>query len=103
LPTGEGEAAVAAEGAGAAEKALFDANKLNHIFGKVEHKLGPLVEKFGSQEATFNAVQGATQSAAQAQKLTGLFKTTVEVGGQNVVVKGNVINGIARIGSFWIP
>jgi hypothetical protein len=38
-----------------------------------------------------------------AQKLTGLFKVTVEVGGLRIVVKGNVIDGVARIGSFWAP
>ncbi|HEY2410270.1 MAG TPA: hypothetical protein VGI10_29900 [Polyangiaceae bacterium] len=100
-PLGPEEAV--ATGAGAVERTLVDANKLNHIFAKAGHKLGPLLEKFGSQEATFNAVQKATQTAVKSGGLSGIFKTTVEVAGQNVVVKGNVINGVARIGSFWIP
>jgi hypothetical protein len=94
---------VAARGAGQATKAI-DPNKLRHIFGQAKHKLGPLLAKFGgSQEAAFKAVESATQAAARNQGLSGIFTTTVEVGGQNVVVKGRVIDGTAHIGSFWIP
>jgi hypothetical protein len=88
---------------GLEEKVVVDANKLNHIFGKAAHNLGPLVEKFGSQEATFNAVQSATQTAVKSGGITGVFETTVNVAGQNVVVRGNVIEGTARIGTFFIP
>ena len=93
----------AARAAPQASKAL-DPNKLHHIFGQAKHKLGPLLDKFGgSQEGAFRAVEAATQTAAKNQGLTGVFKTTVEVGGQNVVVKGTVIDSTAHIGSFWIP
>lgn len=53
--------ALAARGAGR----IVDANKLNHIFGKAGRNLEPLVEKFGSQEGAFNAVQDATQSLVE--------------------------------------
>src|SRR5207249_914718 len=69
---------------------IVEANKLNHIFGKAEHNLGPLVERLGSQEAVFTAVQDATQAAVKSGDLTGVFETTVSVAGQNVVVRGNV-------------
>ena len=96
-------AAGAARGAPQVAKAI-DPNKLHHIFGQAKHKLGPLLEKFGgSQEGAFRAVEGATQTAVKNQGLTGVFKTTVEVGGQNVGVKGTVIDSTAHIGSFWIP
>jgi hypothetical protein len=97
------EGAAVVRGAGVAEKAIIDANKLNHIFGKAGHNLAPLVEKLGSQEATFTAVQNAIQAAVKSGGLSGIFETTVEVAGQNVVVRGNVIDGVARIGTFFIP
>lgn len=83
--------------------AAIDANKLAHIFGNARHNLGPLVQKIGSQEATFTAVQSATQAAVRSQGLSSVFETTVTVAGQNVVVRGNVIDGVARIGTFFIP
>lgn len=82
---------------------IVDANKLNHVFGKAGRNLEPLVEKFGSQEGAFNAVQDATQALAESQGLSGIFKTTVQVGGQDLVVKGNVIDGVVHIGTFWPP
>jgi hypothetical protein len=83
---------------------VIDPNKLHHIFGQAKHKLGPLLEKFGgSQEATFRAVENATQKAVGPQGLQDVFETTVKLGDQTVGVSGRVIDGTARIGSFWIP
>src|SRR5688500_14905904 len=79
----------------AAEALAIDANKLVHIFGNARHNLGPLVQKIGSQEGTFRAVQSAAQAAVRSQGLSGVFQTTVDVAGQNVVVRGNVIDGVA--------
>jgi hypothetical protein len=78
------------------------ANKLHHIFGRVEHNLEPLVVQFGSEEAAFGAVETATKAAVRQQGLTGVFKTTVTVNGHNVVVRGNVIDGVPRIGTFFM-
>lgn len=78
-------------------------NTLHHIFGKAPHNLGPLVARFGSQEVAFAAVRSATQAAVRARSITGVFETTVRVGGQSVVVRGNVINGAVRIATFFIP
>jgi len=82
---------------------VIDPNKLHHIFGQARHNLGPLVQRFGSQEATFTAVESATQAAVESQGLTGVFETTVSVAGQNVVVRGNIMEGVARIATFFIP
>jgi RHS repeat-associated protein len=91
-----------ARGASQAAKAI-DPNKLHHIFGKAGHNLGPLIQRFGSQEAAFNAVYDATQAAARSQGLGGVFETTVSVGGQNVVVRGTVVDNTVRIGTFFVP
>jgi type II secretory pathway component HofQ len=65
--------------------------------------LGPLVQKLGSQQAAYDAVASAAQAKVASQGLSGVFETTVSVGGQNVVVRGKVIDDVARIGTFFIP
>jgi RHS repeat-associated protein len=86
-----------------AAKSMADANRLNHIFGQARHNLGPLVQKFGTREAAFAAVENAAQSKVASEGLAGVFQTTVSVGGQNVVVRGKVIDDTARIGTFFVP
>jgi RHS repeat-associated protein len=82
----------------------IDANKLNHIFGQSKHNLGPLIEAVGSREAVFMAVEDAVQVAARRQGLTDLFEEVgVEIAGRRVLVDGRVIDGVARIGTFYIP
>ena len=44
-----------------------------------------------------------TQALAESQGLSGIFKTTVQVGGQDLVVTGKVIDGVVHIGTFWPP
>jgi RHS repeat-associated protein len=79
-----------------------DPNKFHHLFDKAEHNLGPLVERVGSREAVYSAVQSAAQELATRQGLTGVIETTVAVAGQTVVVRGKVIDGIIHIGTFFI-
>lgn len=77
-----------------------DPNKLAHIFDNPAHNLGPVVNAMGGEANAFNAIE----SAVQAQGLSnGLFTTVVNVGGSNVTVTGVVINGVARIGTAFIP
>jgi RHS repeat-associated protein len=100
-----GQAAVGAvTQAGRAREAVADPNKLHHIFGNPQHKLGPLLNQFGgNQQAAFEAVQNAAQAAIQQQGITGKYKIVVNVAGLDVTVKGTVMNGVARIGTFYIP
>jgi hypothetical protein len=78
-----------------------DANKLNHIFGNARHGLDGVVNNLGSQQAAMNALQQATEAAVQQQGLTGVFETTVQVAGETVTVRGNVVNGVVRIGTAF--
>jgi hypothetical protein len=81
----------------------IDPNKLNHIFGKPQHNLGSLLNQFGgNQQAAYEAVQNAAQAAVQQQGITGVFEIVVNVGGVNVTVRGNIINGVCRIGTFFV-
>jgi len=94
----------ARKGAEKAQQAVdtIDPNKLHHIFGKASHNLDPLVQKIGPPETVYRAVESATQTAVQSQSLSEVFTTTIKVAGQDVVVRGRVIEGVAKIGSFWI-
>ncbi len=47
------------------------ANRLWHIFGNPENGPGPLVQKFGTPAAAYEAIQKAAQSQIS---LTGAFK-----------------------------
>jgi RHS repeat-associated protein len=95
-----GSAGLAAEEAGT-ESITINVNKLNHIFGNAEHDLDGVVAQFGSQQSAFSAIQQATQAAVVRQGVTGIFETTVQVAGETITVRGNVINGIAKIGTAF--
>lgn len=77
----------------------LDANKLNHIFGKAEHGLDPLVQRFGSQEAVVEQMYRGLEAAVPA---SGRFTVTRLIGGQSVVIDGAVVDGVPRIGTAYI-
>jgi len=85
------------------KKATENANKIHHIFSKSQHKLGNLLCKFnGNERKTFNAIYNATFKQVKKKGIIGTFETVVKVQGQNVTVRGSVVNGIVRIGTIFI-
>jgi RHS repeat-associated protein len=96
-------AAAGAEAAAAGTSAVANANKLGHIFGKAAHNLGALVEEFGGQQGAFSAVQGAIDQQVAKAGIRGVFEEIVRVGSQTVTVRGRVIDGVAKIGTFFVP
>lgn len=81
---------------------VIDPNKLHHIFDDPEHYLQPIVDRLGSQEAAYRAIQQAAQGLVSSQNLTGLQSLTVNIGGTDVTVDGIVIDGVFRIGTAYI-
>lgn len=78
---------------------MKDANKIDHLFA-AKHNLGPLVTKFGGQENTVRAVLNAANGRLPA---SGVFNNIpVNVGGQTIFLRGNVINGVPRLGTMFI-
>jgi RHS repeat-associated protein len=77
-----------------------DPNKLHHIFDNPAHNLDQLVDQLGGQQQAFDALQNAVQGQGLPD---GLFNTVVNVGGIDVTVTGNVINGVANIGTAYVP
>jgi hypothetical protein len=105
-PAGYGAGAAAFGSIAAATRAAsggIDPNKLHHIFDKPLHNLDRLLQAFGSQQAAYNAVQRAAQDYITAHGLTGKFEIVINVGGVTVTVRGMVVNGIVRIGTFFVP
>src|SRR3989339_891388 len=79
----------------------IDANKLNHIFGTKSHNLDALVKEFGTQQKAYEAINQATQSAITKEGTTGVFEINVTVGKQQITVRGNVTDGVAKIGTAY--
>ena len=103
LEAEEADSTVVTEGSGTLQTGnIPDANKLNHIFGKDAHNLGPLVERYGSETTSFNAIQEAVNQQLGVGG-AGTFVVTVDVGGSNVTVVGAFVNGLPRIGTAYIP
>lgn len=84
----------------AADLIMKDPRKIEHIFA-AKHKLGPLVQQLGGQEKAIRAVLNAANGKLPA---SGLFENIpVIVGGQTILIRGSVVNGIPRIGTMFIP
>jgi hypothetical protein len=66
----------------------------------VQENIRPLVQQFGSREAVvqqfLNGLDGLTPDS-------GTFEEQIVVGGQKVIVRGAVINGITKIGTAFTP
>jgi RHS repeat-associated protein len=82
-----------------------DPNKPHHIFDKPGRQLDDLVNAFGSQTATYNAVFNEFSRIARnytnAELNAGI---QVIVNGITVTVRGNVLeNGAVKLGTFFIP
>lgn len=84
----------------AVELVTRDSNKLGHLFAP-KHNLTALVNKLGGQENTVRAILNAANGKLPS---SGVFNNIpVNIGGQTIFIRGNVINGIPRLGTFFIP
>jgi len=79
--------------------AMRTQNNIDHIFA-AKHNLGPLVTKLGGQRKTINAVLNAGNGKFPT---SGVFRFKVNLGGQDVMIKGAVHNGMPKLGTMWIP
>ena len=76
--------------------------KINHIFGKATHKLGPLVAKLGSQRKAIEKTLDALNSTGLLPA-AGKFEINVLVAGENVTVRGFMHGGVPKIGTMFVP
>lgn len=82
----------------AALDAAKNSNKMHHVFVP-KHKLDPLVQKFGSQEA---AMEQIVRNLGSLPK-SGPFEVTRQIGGQSVTIRGAVTDGVPKIGTVFTP
>lgn len=78
--------------------ALGDPNKFRHVFDDPGHKLDPLVRELGGRDAV---LREAVLAVPRSQ--TGIFQVSRRVGRYNLTVRGNVVNGVPRIGTVFVP
>ena len=93
---------LAAEGVG--ESAAGAANSAEHILGEknlAKHGLEGVLEASGGKAQAYQALQKATSEATQG--MSGQFEKVVQVAGQSVTVTGKIVDGVARIGTAFIP
>lgn len=83
----------------AVKSATSSADKMGHMFDP-KHNFGPLVDKYGSEE---KVVEEMVKGLRGKLPPSGLFEVKLELGGQEVIVRGNVINGVPRIGTAFTP
>ncbi len=80
-------------------------DKLTHIFGNPAHNLQPLLQSFnGNAPNAFAAVSQQFSSVA-GQYSASQLANGIEVVVNNipVVIRGAIVDGVARIGTFFIP
>lgn len=86
---------------------IWDLNKVNHIFGdtKIEkHKLTDFTKKYnGDTVKAYQNLESYTQKYIKENNINGQFEKYRNVNGTNITVRGNVINGEAKIGTAFIP
>lgn len=82
---------------------VIDPNKIRHIFDNLDHNLDDLVSIFGSKEAAYKAMKEATEGFVNQKGIDGIFEEVIEVGGEEIVVRGNVIDGEVYIGTAFKP
>ncbi|MCF6249899.1 MAG: hypothetical protein L3J75_01330 [Methylococcaceae bacterium] len=71
------------------------------ILGQSKHNLDGLVKTLGSPEKALGAFQDATQAVVKNQGIKDVFETAVKVGGETVTVRGNVIDGVVKLGTAF--
>jgi len=64
------------------------------------HKLEALVQQYGSREG---AVREILSSIRGKTPPSGTFEVITTVGGQIIVVRGAVIDGVAKLGTAFSP
>jgi RHS repeat-associated protein len=82
-------------------KVLARANKVNHIFSQERHGLNVLSEKFSSADKAYSKIENALKKIVNSKE-PGKFEKVVKVGGENVTVRGKVVDGKIKIGTAFI-
>ena len=81
-----------------------DPNKLHHVFDNPYHNLDGLIKVYnGSQQDAYDTVAKMFTNVA-GNYSTQQLKAGIEivVNGLTITVRGNIVDGVVKIGDFWI-
>ncbi len=99
-PSGSGDYKFSEEIINQAKKEVMIENNRHHIYDNPDHKLAPLVEEFGSQEKLADAIIRELNGKINQD---GIFKNIpVVIKDRIVLVRGSVVNGLVKIGTYFI-
>lgn len=70
---------------------------MHHIFDP-KHNFQPLVEKYGSEEMVAEVIVRSLGDLPE-----GNFRVTRYIDGQQVMIRGNFMDGVPRIGTAFTP
>ena len=98
--TDPGPTPVAGSSAGSGPNVLWDANKLNHIFGNRRHGLNNVVQAVGGESKVMDMALASLNGPDV--PLSGLFEVTRTLGGRTVTIRGVVENGVPMIGTIFV-
>ena len=73
-------------------------NNLNHIF-QSKHNLSQLINQLGGKENTIRTVLNTLNGKLPSN---GIYSIQININGIEIYVRGNVINGVNRIGTMYI-
>ncbi len=75
-------------------------NKIVHVFDKEVHNLAPLVERLGGR---YDVVREVVTELSGKVHVNEIFENLkINVAGFDVYVRGRIMNGIPKIGTFFI-
>ncbi len=75
-------------------------NKLRHIFGNPNHYLGPLVQRYGSEQTAFRAMEDEVNKAYQDGKLVLVYRSKQMI---HFIVCGRAWPGHPRFAANALP
>jgi hypothetical protein len=84
-------------------QAALRPNTMRHIFGKAMHRLDGLVRQLGSEEAVIREAVRGLGNIRGTLPSAGPFQVVVSIAGNNVTIRGAVVNGIIRISTMFVP
>jgi len=69
-----------------------------------EHKLGDFFAQHGNDSiAAYISIKNASQELTDKGIVKGIFERSMDVKGTIMTVRGNIIDGIARVNTAFIP
>lgn len=77
------------------------ANKINHIFNAPKHNLDDFLKQCKDKDDALKKIEDAFKDAAKDMS-DGPVEVTVDIGGHNITIRGNVSKGSTKVGTAFV-